>query len=93
RSRRRPCWQNKFVIYDIVMSLVLIVFNVATLSYIRSYKIHIVDPHGFHLIKGFSIFYCVTFIYGVALSFMGLHLHLFFLSHFSLSVYLLCYAL
>lgn len=64
--------QNNYVIYDIVMSVVLIIFNVANLSYIRHYKIHIVDPHRFILIKWFSILYCVTFIHGV-----GLWLYLF----------------
>ncbi|KAL0697298.1 hypothetical protein Bca4012_053420 [Brassica carinata] len=65
--KRRPWWLKKFVIYDIVMSALLIALNVAIFLYIRHSKIHIAVPHKWHMIEVFLGFYCAAFIYGVAL--------------------------
>ncbi|KAL0717539.1 hypothetical protein Bca4012_066861 [Brassica carinata] len=65
--KRRPWWLNKFVIYDIVMSALLIALNVAIFLYIRHSKIHIAVPHKSQMVEVLFGFYCATFVYGVAL--------------------------
>ncbi|XP_020882758.1 uncharacterized protein LOC110228870 [Arabidopsis lyrata subsp. lyrata] len=64
-SRRRPWWQNKYVIYDLVMNVLLIGFNVATFLYIRHYKIPLVSSID-HMIEFLVAFYCLANIAGVA---------------------------
>ncbi|XP_023633007.1 uncharacterized protein LOC111828697 isoform X2 [Capsella rubella] len=64
--RRRPWWQNKYVIYDIVMNVLLIGFNVATFLYIRRYNIPIVSRKD-HMIEFFVALYCASSIVGVAI--------------------------
>ena len=61
------CRLNKFVIYDTVMSALLIALNVAILLYIIHSKIHIAVPYKSHMIEVLFGFYCATFICGVAL--------------------------
>ncbi|CAN6897334.1 unnamed protein product [Brassica oleracea] len=54
-KKRRPWWLNKFVIYDIVMSALLIALNVAIFLYIKHSKIRIAVPHKWHMIEVFSV--------------------------------------
>ncbi|CAA7054123.1 unnamed protein product [Microthlaspi erraticum] len=67
QGQRRPWWRNKYVIYDIVMSTLLIVSNTAMFCYIKRNKIHIAVSKKSHMIEVFVGFSCVAFIAGVAL--------------------------
>jgi len=60
------CRQNKFVIYDVAMNVVLIVLNIAAFLYIRHYKLPLVAKKD-HMIEFFVTLYGVTTIAGVAI--------------------------
>ncbi|CAA7026081.1 unnamed protein product [Microthlaspi erraticum] len=66
-STRRPWWQNKYVIYDIVVNVFLIGVNVATFLSIRHNKIPLVLRKE-HTIEWFVAYYCIASIAGVATS-------------------------
>ncbi|CAL9213536.1 unnamed protein product, partial [Arabidopsis halleri] len=63
RSRHHPWWKSKYVIYDIVIHILVIVSNVATFLYLRNYKIPIAGDK-IYMIE-LVVFYCFSGTLGV----------------------------